>query len=486
MTSARLLSGETEWFEAGRRLAEGETTFVSLWGDEGRMRLAMREADGGLAVVDVPCDRSAFPSLAALHSPASRLERAACDLYGFLALGAPDGRGWLDHGRWALRHPLGRREPHDGAADAYAFLEAKGPGLHQIPVGPVHAGIIEPGHFRFHAGGEAVVRLEERLGYTHKGVDALMRGASLGRAAVLAGRVSGDSTVAYAIAFARAAEAALGAEAPPRAHVLRGVMAELERLANHFGDIGAICNDAAFALMLAHCGILRERTLRASRTAFGHRLMMDAVAPGGAAVDLAPEGVAEIRALIAEVRVTFPKLVALYDNTASLQDRTVGTGVLSADLAHRFGAGGVVGRASGRDFDARRDHPYPPYHALTFKVPTRKAGDVNARIWVRIAEVGESLDLIEAMLERLPEGPVRAALPASGIPCEGFALVEAFRGDVFAAVRLAADGTVARCHLRDASWLQWPLLEAAIEGNIVADFPLCNKSFNGSYSGCDL
>jgi Ni,Fe-hydrogenase III large subunit len=486
MTSARTLSGESEWFEAGRRLAAGEASLVSLWGDEGRMRLALREAGGALAVVDMPCDRGAFPSLAALHPPVSRLERAACDLYGFLALGAPDGRRWLDHGRWALRHPLGSCGPHDGAPDPYAFLEAKGPGLHQIPVGPVHAGIIEPGHFRFHAGGEAVVRLEERFGYKHKGVDALMRGASLDRAAELAGRVSGDSTVAYAVAFARAVEAALGAEAPPRAQSLRGVMAEIERLANHFGDIGAICNDAAFALMLAHCGILRERALRAGSAAFGHRLMMDAVVPGGVAVDLGAEGVAAIRALIAEARATFPKLVRLYDNTASLQDRTVGTGVLPADLARQFGAGGVVGRASGRDFDARRDHPYPPYDGHAFKVPTRRAGDVNARIWIRIAEVGESLELIEALLARLPGGPVRAALPAPEAPREGFALVEAFRGDLFAAVRLAGDGTVARCHLRDASWLHWPLLEAAIKGNIVADFPLCNKSFNGSYSGCDL
>ena len=486
MSAARLLSGEAEWFEAGRRMAAGEATFVSLWGDEGRMRLALREADGALAVVDIPCDRGAFPSIAALHSPACRLERAACDLYGYLALGAPDGRRWLDHGRWLLRHPLGDHMAHDGAADAYAFLEARGPGLHQIPVGPVHAGIIEPGHFRFHAGGEAVVRLEERLGYTHKGVDALMRGASLDRAAEVAGRVSGDSTVAYAVAYARAVEAALGAAAPPRALWLRGVMAELERLANHFGDIGAICNDAAFALMLSHCGILRERTLRAAKAAFGHRLMMDAVAPGGVAVDISPDGEAAIRALVAEARATFPQLVRLYDNTASLQDRTVGTGVLKADLARQFGAGGTVGRASGRDFDARRDWLYPPYDVLDFKVPTRRAGDVNARIWVRIAEVVESLDLIETMLERLPAGPIRAALPDSGGPREGFAFVEAFRGDVFAHVRLADDGTVARCHLRDASWLQWPLLEAVIEGNIVADFPLCNKSFNGSYSGCDL
>ncbi len=361
MTPARILSGEAPWFDAGRRMAADEATLVSLWGDEGIMRLCVREADGALAFVDMPCDRGAFPSIAALHPPASRLERAACDLYGFFALGAPDGRRWLDHGRWALRHPLGDRAPHDGASDAYAFLEAKGPGLHQIPVGPVHAGIIEPGHFRFHAGGEAVVRLEERLGYTHKGVDALMRGASLARGAQLAGRVSGDSTVAYAVAFARAVEAALGVEPPPRAHVLRGVMAELERLANHFGDIGAICNDAAFALMLAHCGILRERTLRAAKAAFGHRLMMDAVTPGGVAVDLAPEGAASLRALVAEARITFPKLVQLYDNTASLQDRTVGTGVLAADLARQFGAGGVVGTR----FRARfRRAARPPLSAL--------------------------------------------------------------------------------------------------------------------------
>jgi len=263
-------------------------------------------------------------------------------------------------------------------------------------------------------------------------------------------------------------------------------MGEIERLANHFGDIGAVCNDAAFALMHAHCGILREQTLRTAKAAFGHRLMMDAVVPGGVAVDLTPEGAEAIRALIRQARATFPGVVQLYDNTASLQDRTVGTGVLNADLARRFGAGGVVGRASGRDFDARRDCPYPPYDAVSFKVPIRRAGDVNARIWVRIEEVGESLDLIEATLLRLAGGQLRATLPSPGGACEGFALIEAFRGDVFAHVRLANDGVVARCHLRDASWFQWPLLEAAIEGNIVADFPLCNKSFNCSYSGCDL
>ena len=197
-------------------------------------------------------------------------------------------------------------------------------------------GIIEPGHFRFHASGETVVRLEERLGYTHKGVDALMRGADLARAAILAGRISGDSTVAYALAFSRAAEAALGFAAPVRAAYLRAAMAELERLANHIGDIGAICNDASFALMQAHCAIWRERILRACETAFGHRLMMDAVVPGGVAVDLTREGVEAIRGMLKGLREAFPRLVTLYDNTASLQDRTVRTGVLSRRSRRAF------------------------------------------------------------------------------------------------------------------------------------------------------
>jgi len=480
------LADPQTWRAAAVRLADGEATLASLWGDEGRMRMALAGRGGGLEILDLPCHGGAFPSVAAVHAPAGHLERAACDLFGFSATGAPDPRPWLDHGRWPVRHPLGEPVPHDGSPDAYAFLGAHGSGLHQIPVGPVHAGIIEPGHFRFHASGEAVVRLEERLGYVHKGVDGLMRGASVERAAVLAARVSGDSTVAYSLAFARAVETALGIEAPERAHWLRGLMAELERLANHFGDIGAICNDAAFSLMHAHCAVLRERTLRAAAAAFGHRLMMDAVAPGGVKVDLTAQGAGAIRAFVGEARSAFPRLVTLYDNTASLQDRMVATGRVKAELVRRFGAGGVVGRASGRDFDARRDFSYPPYDQLSFKVQLRREGDVGARVWVRIAEVGESLDMVEAMLARLPQGPIRVALPPPAGAAEGHALVEAFRGDVFAHVRFGGDGAVARAHLRDASWFQWPLLEAAIEGNIVADFPLCNKSFNCSYSGCDL
>jgi Ni,Fe-hydrogenase III large subunit len=385
-----------------------------------------------------------------------------------------------------VTHPLGKRRKRAAEAYPYAFLPVEGEDLHQIPVGPVHAGIIEPGHFRFTANGEAVVRLEERLGYVHKGTESLMTGATLDKGAKLAGRISGDSTVAYALAFAQAAESALQIELPARAVWLRALMAELERLANHFGDIGAICNDASFSLAFAECGILRERTLRAAQACFGHRLMMDRIVPGGVTDDLGEGGIEALRALLETVRSQFPQLIEIYDNTASLQDRTVTTGYLSPTLARAFGAGGYVGRASGRAFDARKAVGYAPYDELEFEAPVRDDGDVNARVWIRIREVEQSLRLIEQILERLPEGRIHTDRAKSGSAKEGLALVEAFRGDVLIYVRIGEDGLIERCHMRDPSWFQWPLLEVAIEGNIVADFPLCNKSFNCSYSGHDL
>ena len=196
----------------------------------------------------------------------------------------------------------------------------------------------------------------------------------------------------------------LQATAPPRAIYLRALMAELERLANHFGDIGAICNDASFSLMHAQTGILRERVLRASDACFGHRLMRDIIAPGGVTRDIAPEGPAQLRALLAEIRKVFPTLIELYDNTASLQDRTVTTGIVKQDYVRRYGAGGYVGRASGRAFDARRSLAYAPYDDLTFDVPVLDAGDVNARVWIRIREVEQSLALIDQILDRMPSG----------------------------------------------------------------------------------
>jgi Ni,Fe-hydrogenase III large subunit len=471
---------------AGEGLAL-EGTLLGLWGDAGAVYLALTApALEGPCIVSFAVRDNAFPSIGRHHPPAIRLERATCDLYGFTAIGAADTRPWLDHGAWGVRAPLGPRSvaaPRDPTD--YAFSPVKGEGLHQIPVGPVHAGIIEPGHFRFTANGEIVARLEQRLGYVHKGIDGLLSDCPLDQAARIAARVSGDATVASSVAFARAVEAALDIAVPPRAHVLRGVMAELERIANHLGDIGAICNDAAFALLHAHTGILREAVLAACDRAFGHRLMMDVAVPGGVARDLEPEGARAVLAALDDIAPRFAEIVAYYDATPSLQDRTCTTGIVSNELVVRWGAGGYVGRASGRAFDARHDLAYPPYAGTTFAIPVLTAGDVDARVRVRVAEVEASIALLRGWLAALPGGPVRAEVPQLAEPREGVAVTEAFRGDLLVWLRVAG-GRIARCHVRDASWFQWPLLEAAIEGNIVADFPLCNKSFNCSYSGHDL
>lgn len=483
----RRLVDETIWTGLAERLAAGRGTLLGLWGDAGSVHMALLDLPAGLSVASLPCRDGYFPSVGALHPPAIRFERTVRDLFGYEAVGAPDERQWLDHGRWPVRVPLGGSQSPPPVPPPYPFLPSVGQGLHQIPVGPVHAGIIEPGHFRFTANGETIVRLEERLGYVHKGIEGLMAGAPIERASKIAARCSGDSTVAYSLAFAGATEAALGLEVPERALWLRALMAELERIANHLGDIGAICNDAAFALMLANCSALRERVLRACQACFGHRVMMDIAAPGGVSVDLDVDGRQMLMDLVAHIRMAFPPLVELYDDTASLQDRTVGTGRLDAALARQFGCGGFVGRASGRSFDARRNLAYPPYNHLRFETPLLTDGDVNARIWVRIREVEQSLSLIEQILAELPSGAVMADPNERPLESgEGLAVVEGFRGDILASVRLAEGGVIERCHLRDPSWLQWPLLEAAIEGNIVADFPLCNKSFNCSYSGHDL
>ena len=476
------------WDAIGQGLRAAGNDLLALWGDADAVHLALRATDlPHPCVVSVRVKQAAYPSIGRYHPPALRLERVLHDLYGFTPAAIPDQRPWLDHGAWEIRAPLGKRQPaarRDPAA--YDFLPVAGEGLHQIPVGPVHAGIIEPGHFRFTANGETVARLEQRLGYVHKGIDGLLTDVDLARAARVAARVSGDSTVAYSFAFARAVEAALGGEVPARAQALRGIMAELERIANHFGDIGAICNDASFVLIHAHCGIFRERVLAAADRAFGHRLMMDTIVPGGLIEDIGPGGVHGIQLMIEEIERPFAEIVRLYDDTPSLQDRTCTTGIVGRDLVTQWAAGGFVGRASGRNFDCRRDLAYPPYAGAEFDVPLFEAGDVDARVWVRIREVEQSLRLLKTWLANLPAGPVHVPLPAVSGPCEGIAMTEAFRGDVLVWVRLDAAGRVARCHARDPSHFQWPLLEAAIEGNIVADFPLCNKSFNCSYSGHDL
>jgi Ni,Fe-hydrogenase III large subunit len=473
----RLNVTRAEWEDCARRLASGAFDLVSLWHDAGRMHMALSApSEKSRLIVSVETDGGSYQSVGRYHAPAIRLERAMRDLYGTMPEGLEDRRPWLDHGAWPSRS---RDVP------PYAFLAADGEGLHQIPVGPVHAGIIEPGHFRFTANGEAVVRLEERLGYVHKGIEQLCAGASIPDAARIASRISGDSTVAYAYAFALAVEAAAGCKVPRRASLLRGIMAEFERIAHHVNDIGAICNDASVVMLHARCALLRERVLQTSKQCFGHRLMMDRIVPGGVAADLSAEGAAAIEAMLADLSVEFERVMAVYDESPSLQDRTVTTGRVSAELVSQFAAGGFVGRASGRPFDTRAVFPYAPYDGLDVRPVLRHEGDVDARLGVRAEELRISVDLITRMIALLEPGPIAASLPKLS-SCAGAAMVEAFRGDVFINLRISGDGAVEHLHARDASWFQWPLLEAAIEGNIVADFPLCNKSFNCSYSGHDI
>ena len=319
----RAIATADVWRDAIGGLANGTLSLLGLWGDDGTVHMGLLDeaaVPNAVAVLSLPCPDGAFPSVGVSHPPAIRLERTIFDLFGFVPSDAVDVRPWLDHGRWGESHH------RDSPPKPYPFLPVEGEDLHQIPVGPVHAGIIEPGHFRFTASGETVVRLEERLGYVHKGIEALMTGASLERAASLACHTSGDSAVAYGIAFARAVEAALSITPPPRAVYLRALMAELERIANHLGDFGAIANDASFTLLHTHCGMLRERTLRAADSAFGHRLMRDRIVPGGVRNDVDASGIAAIEMLVGDIRARFPELVELYDNTASLQDLTVTTG----------------------------------------------------------------------------------------------------------------------------------------------------------------
>jgi Ni,Fe-hydrogenase III large subunit len=473
------------WRTMALSLAEDTSLdLIALWADPARVHAIFVGADGQVLPAAVPVDDGKYPALSPTRPSAAWFERMIRDLWGHQAECGRDLRPWLDHGRWPQHAPLSvHPTPSAGAPEPPEFLSAEGEDLHQIGDGPIHDGIVEPGHFRFHALGETIVRLEVRLGYAHKGQFALMRGKSPRAAARYAARLSGDSAVAHSVAYARAVEAALAVEAPPRAHALRGVMAELERVANHLGDIGTTANEAAFAVLPARFGWHREAMLQAVARAFGHRLMMDCVVPGGVAGDLAPDGAEVILRALDLMDAELPELIRIYDDTSSLVDRMVGTGIIAPDLVARFAAGGFIGRSAGRGFDARRSPGYPPYSDFPLSVPVRSKGDVDARVRIRLDELRASGRLLRHLLALLPDGPLAVELPrTSG---EGIGVAEGFRGDIWHWISLDS-GLIAAAFLRDPSWLQWPLLEAATDGNIVADFPLINRSFNCSHSGVDL
>ncbi len=485
--------------EAARLLKREYALLAGEWAaDETRMGRGFavyacyrREQEYLVVKTEVPVDDPTFPSLTKKFVAAHRFERQIQSLMGLTPAGNPDDRPWIKHedwpvDAWPLRKTFSASTKLPRVPGEYRWIRAEGEGVYEIPVGPVHAGIIEPGHFRFQAMGEEILNLEEKLGYTHKGIEKRFESLSWKDAARLAARVSGDTTVAHSLAYAQAVEAATGTIPPDRALWLRAVFLERERIANHLGDLGAICNDVAFAVLLYQFHRLKEVLLRTNLALFGHRFMMDRVAPGGVTTDINGTGITVILAELDRLAIEFERLVVIYDESSSLEDRVRDAGVLKPARARELGMVGLVARASGLNLDCRIHHPFPPYDRITVNVPVLISGDVHARAWIRVEEVRESIRLIREFLRTLPPGRTSAAVGLPAPDRSGFAAVEGWRGEILYWVQSGLHGELNRCMVRDPSSLNWLGLEQCIHGNIVPDFPVCNKSFNQSYSGHDL
>jgi Ni,Fe-hydrogenase III large subunit/Ni,Fe-hydrogenase III component G len=438
----------------------------------------------------IPADHPAFQSLAAEFPSVNWQEREIQDWLGLEAVGHPNPRRVALHDNWPDVHPLRKDFPLDAVlppfeGERHIYRPAYGEGMFQIPVGPVHAGIIEPGHFNFSVAGEPILYLQLRMFYTHKGTEKLFENIPIHRAVFLAESVSGDSAFSHGTAFCEAIEQAAGIEVPARAQFLRTILLELERIANHISDIGAIANDVGFVIANAHAGRLRELVLGLNESLSGSRVLRGMIAIGGVRRDWELAQVVAIGDTLTVVEREFRDLVAILEASNSTRERLEHTGILRCNKALMLGVVGVGGRASGVNLDVRRDHPYEAYRNLPFSVPVYQAGDVRHRMLVRIDEVGESIQMIRAATASLPGGPHRA--PVQRIPPNRCALsaVEGWRGEIIYWVRTGDGDCLERCKVKDPSINNWPAIVEAVEGNIVADFPVINKSFNLSYSGTD-
>ncbi len=485
-----------QWRGVAQDMAVAGGRLVALWASRDertapKIRAAFLAERRGL-VLSLPIEDTdtPYPGLEDLFPAAARLQRALADLSGLHSTAA-DTRPWLRHSAWpsSYRPLIDPPSPEPSAVpaiDTYEFVRVEGDGVHEIAVGPVHAGTIEPGHFRFSVVGEKVLRLEERLGYAHKGIELRFTQLPILEGHRLAARVSGDSAVAFSWAYCQALEGISDAEIPPRAVWLRALYLEVERVANHLGDLGALGNDAGFAFGLMQFSRLKEQLLRASQEALGERYLMNAVVPGGTRTDLTRTGLLVLRSCLQEIAHEARTLRAIYDEHEGVRDRFNGAGAVAAELAARLGLTGLAGRASAQAFDLRSDLPCEPYAQLHVTKIVRSDGDVAARVAVRFDELQESCRLIQHILGALPAGPhvTPVRVPADG--AVGAGLIEGWRGPVWIALEAGPYGTIRRCHPHDPSWQNWPVLEYAIIGNIVPDFPLINKSFNLSYSGHDL
>ncbi len=442
-------------------------------------------------LVSVAPDDARFPSLATRSFAASRFEREIHDLLGLVPVGHPDLRRLALHQFWpAGYHPLRRdttlRDDFRDEGQPFPFRRVEGEGIFEITVGPVHAGIIEPGHFRFSVQGETIVNLETRLGFVHKGTEKLFEALPLDQTPRLAERISGDTSVGHALAHCQALEALSGCDVPRRARWLRVVLLELERLYNHVADVGMIVNDTGFAFGHSHCFRIREELLRLNERVAGHRLLRGAVVPGGVTGPVERASLAPLATTVETLVTEFLETARLcLDNTMVLE-RLQGTGRLFTHTAREMQVVGLVGRASGIDADLRRDAPFAAYGELGVRAAVYETGDVLARTMVRVDEIRESARLIRAAVAGTPDGPTRAPLPPLPTGGHAFGLVEAWRGPVWHWVLAEAPAKLARVKVVDPSFRNWAALEYAVLKNIVPDFPLCNKSFNLSYSGNDL
>ena len=433
-------------------------------------------------------DAPALRSRATLHHPASLFERELFDLFGIAARGHPDPRPLVRHAFWPadyfpLRKDAVPREFQDDGR-GFPFTEVGGEGVYEIPVGPVHAGVIEPGHFRFSVVGETIIDMKARLYFTHKGTEKLFEGRVPGDGVVLAERVSGDTTVGHALAYCQALEAAAGTVVPARARRLRVILLEMERLYNHIGDFGMIANDTGYAVAHSHCFRIRERLLGLNRRLTGNRLLRGGIVPGGVGHDLPPD--LDLRAEVEAAVRDFDEIAALTLRNTLVMDRLEETGRLETAIARDHGVLGVVARASGIDADVRRDQPFAAYGDLGVRVVVQESGDVKARTMVRLEETREAAALIRRALDGIPDGPLAAPLGPLPPFAPAFGLVEGWRGGILHWLTADAAGRLYRVKIMDPSFLNWRPLSHALLRNIVPDFPLCNKSFNQSYSGNDL
>jgi Ni,Fe-hydrogenase III large subunit/Ni,Fe-hydrogenase III component G len=436
-------------------------------------------------VVVVPRGDAWVPTLAALSYPAGRFERELRDLYGIEPRGHPLPQRLLRHGHWPVGwYPMLRdADPEPVFAPdvgSFPFLEVEGPGVYEIPVGPVHAGLIEPGHFRFSVVGETILRMKARLWFLHRGMEKLFEGRRPADGIELAERISGDTAVGHTLAYLMAVEDAAGIEVAEPNRLLRALLLELERLHNHVADLGALANDVGFGVANAHAQRLRETLLRLNQATTGHRLLRGALTVGGARVRTLPDP-----QLLQTVRDEVAELVGITLGHSVVLDRFTGTAVLSREQAVALGTLGYVARASGLEADARRDHPFVDPGAA-FSTVVEDGGDVLARYRVRARELDMSVTVLLDLLDRLAGGTGSATAVDPPGPGAGFAQVEAWRGTLAHRVELGQSGVLTRVKVVDPSFFNWPALPVALADTIVPDFPLANKSFNQSYAGNDL